>query len=426
MSHFIHLIKITSGKFIVGVLVSFLVVCSSCSDNTSNNTTSNNNPSPSTSYPDYFPSRYTECNSQNESLDWDYEIDSIVFNHQLNLNGDHPIAHYSIPRIKCNSDEGNALVDSINNFICQSISFENVNNDYETEGETLEDIYYGWAEEKCHGVSFDYKIDSCYLYLSILADLVDSRGCEEPWFFEALYDLSIGKRIDIHDIPFPALFSLKGYFEFLDKRNWTDSIRNEFISCYELLYAEDEFKDMSDSEKEEAMKEAERISLQHKYYILYSISGDYLLFEYDVNNNYVMSSPYRAFEPVYRDKCLLKEIKPYLSETGKKFIFEKDKSSNTNEILWRNKLYDEIENCLFFEFSTDKERKKIYKLAINYDDPKHVYGYLYDYNGNCEEVKGVLEAEKCKLDTKIGELIIKNIKHPSIENTEFIGFTDKK
>ncbi len=417
MSRHIHLMKRLSTKLIIDLLVSFLVVCSSCSDNNSNNNISSNNTSPSISYHDNAPETYVESNSENGNTILPYEMDSIVYDHQLYLDCEdcsHPTAHYSIPRIVCSYGD-KAVADSINNYIYQNLSVQ-----FDDDG----NIDSGWTEIDNHGVSFDYEINSRYLYIFVTAISYCAHG-DQMYSFEALFDLNTGEKIQIHTIPFSALFSLKGYYDFLNKKNWTEKVKREFIYNYELLYAEDSYKHMSDSEKGAAMEEAESLSQWHKYYIVYSIYDDHIEFRRDCENHSVMCWAERCYEPICYDTCSLEGIKPYLNEIGEKLIFREKISSRLNEILWENKLYEEIEDYLFCEFSTDNEGKKIYKLAINYHDSAHVYGYLYDYNGNCEEVKGVRQLKQCVLNTKMGEIIIKNVYTPSINNTIFMGYADK-
>lgn len=367
------------------------------------------------------------------------EIDSITWSEVLYKDCDdcsHPTVHYSIPIVNANAIQYNDIVVSINTYIENILKYE------EYDGMTEKENWEVWAENNCHGIDFRYEISSNILYLGLLVVWYDSR---HEWydFFPLMFDLTTGKIIEQHKFPFSTLFSLKGYFEFLNKRDWSNKAKREFKENFEALYEEekDSYENL-DSLKAEYQNLAEIYVINAKYDINYRVLEN--LFKFDIHAS-VMPIYARALDPYLSDKCTIEEVTPYLSEIGKKYIqLEQDTTiSILEKTLRENELYNQIEDCLYFEMYLGNntgnetslisihytpcsskrmpEENETYLVAINYNNPQNVYGYLFTPEGSCENITGTFSEEVFMLKAdNVGEFTV-NLKDIYIPSNEPYG-----
>lgn len=73
--------------------------------------------------------------------------------------------------------------------------------------------------------------------------------------------------------------------------------------------------------------------------------------------------------------------------------------SQIERAIWKKQLCQQIEYCLYMEMYTGRKENETCRIAINYDDPQNVYGYLYDDSNQIEEIEGVFSDGTVTLHT---------------------------
>ena len=279
--------------------------------------------------------------------------------------------HYSIPKVVAIAPEYNAVADSINKHIMKSLK-------YDPNSAPPIDIRQGYES------TFEYRFQSHYLLLYYITfhyeAFGDGENCES-----LLFDLETGECIEQHNIPFSALFSIKGYFDFLNSRNWSDSVRKVFEEKY-IEKNEDDEDPMDEKSMQEKIEEEYNYA---KFHINYYYNKEFI-FEREHNYYSVMgtTTAARRYEPIYNDRLPLKDLEPYLSDVGKQLLNENYFTLSTIEkIFFENMLWSQIEDYMFFELN-DAENSCI---AVNYQDRQNVWGYLYGKDKVGIDVKGVYE-----------------------------------
>ena len=332
----------------------------------------------------------TVCHANN------FKVDSITFKHRLYQDCEschQPEVDYSIPQVKAANPKLNSVADSINTLILNYL-------DYDDDIEVFSDF--------CHGVSFNYEMEDGYLLLDIEYIGYGAHGDVENRE-TLLFDLKTGDKVTFNKnsgirVPFASLFTLDGYFKFLNSRNWDTCVYNAFFEAYKDSYEYDTKNDTV-AEIEVDSSEVNAKAFGHGKYAQFHI--DYSI---DENNFYFWrESCYyadfcyaeRCFEPGHFDVCLIKELKPYLNKIGK--VVTNKKKSRIQKILAAVRLKETVSSRMFFEVSnweceykdspgnlTKEEEAEIiafnetqackytpYKVAIDYSHPNKIKGYLF-------------------------------------------------
>ena len=404
-----HIFKLTEVSFIIGTLSLFLTTCSSPSTGNSTFEPSLGDSVVSTMPPYTFnagDSNGAFLDASDSSLP--IEMDSIVFEDKLYMDCEscsHPVAHYSIPKLKTSDSEYAALVERINKEVLKLIDYE-------------EDEEYGrsiWVINTCAGVDFSYEFYSNLLYISLHMVRHCAHGdCDDG--FSKLFDLTTGDEIEQKQVLFSDLFSTKGYFDFLNKIGWTDKVKNAYRDGYEQAFKDEPYYLVENSDY------IERQALRAQFGIDYEFINDEL--KISMYGEGTMGHALRCYDPYVDERFKMADLKPYLSEVGEKLFFERDTSKGIIENqLWLNKLYEQIEDYLYLGIFIEG---KPYKMALNCQNPDKVWGYLYDEKGNCEEIEGFLSFGIFVLNSeRRGEMIVECAQLENYNSPKYYGYTRK-
>lgn len=341
----------------------------------------------------------------------DFKVDTTKFTYTLYMyceSCSHPTAIFEIPYVTTEKQDQISVANNINKEIYKSIY--NLGEKFGEKG--IPEDMDGFTAD-CHGVSFSYQMEGDYLLLDIEYIGYGAHGSVENYFF-LFFDLRTGERllanVDNH-LPFASLFTLDGYFEFLNSRNWDDGVYKGFL-CAHLYKAE------SYDEEDEEDLDLEILAYNESKYAKFHIDYDYndgkLFFERESNEYSIECWATRIYEPEYYDKCTFKEVKPYLNKLGK--VILNDSKSRIKKLAKSVELYKEVENNLFMEIAhyeyNNKEnsneqtikkepaRKYVpYQIAIDLRDSDKIKGFLL-YGGKKERITGYKKENEIYLKSK--------------------------
>lgn len=301
-----------------------------------------------------------------------FRIDSITFHHVLYMDCEscsHPDVYYEIPQVKTDNPNLSYIADSINAKILKTIDFD-----------TDLDAFTSY----CHGVNYRYAFEGDYVLLDL--DMVGYGAHGDVDYDESLlFDLRTGDMLTFSEnsgisVPFAYLFSLDGYYEFLNSRNWDKGVFEAFLESY--TYREEDGNEIVD----------EDYVFAHAKYAQFHID-----YSFDTNvfyfwREYVWYADFcyaeRCFEPYYGDECSINQVKPYLNKLGK--IMTDNKKSRIGKTVAAIEFSKTMKNRLFFEVSGEKCTKQDgseeenegceyvpYKVAIDYSNPNKITGYVF-------------------------------------------------
>ena len=403
-----HIFKLTSVNIILGTLSLLLTTCSSPSSRNSTVDPPFGDSVVSTLPPNFsYQGDSYWVASEVPLPQLPIEMDSIVFEHKLYTDCEscsHPVAHYSIPKLKALDSRYAEAVEKINRDICGRIDF-----DYE------ENNHYDWAENICYEFDFNYEFKANLLYVNVNMNRHCPHGdCYDN--FDKLFDLTTGDEIEQKQILFSDLFSTKGYFDFLNKIGWTEQVKKAYEDSCKSTYKEDPGYIKKFSE------ETELQALWAQFYIDFELIHDEI--EFSLDGEGARSNYQRCYDPYLYERFKIADLKPYLGEVGKKFLFERDTSKSIIESqLWLNELYNQIEDYLFLGVFIEE---KPYKMALNYQNPSKVWGYLYDEKGNCENIEGTFSVGLFVLKSAlIGTITVEYDPLKNKKDPQCYGYTHK-
>lgn len=312
--------------------------------------------------------------------------------------------HYLIPKVVAIVPEYNAVADSINKQIMKLL-------DYDPNSATPIEIM------NCLSIDFEYEYQPNYLLLSYTIVNFGAHGDVENYDSQ-LFDLETGECIEQHSIPFSALFSIKGYFDFLNSRNWSEGVRKSFEEEFRRMNADDE-DPMDEKKLQEEIGEEYKYA---KFHIAYSFDKNKISFARENNYYACMAWAIRCYEPGYGDGVTLKDLEPYLSDVGKQLLNKNYFTLSTIErILLRNKLWSQIEDYMFFELN-DADNTCI---AVNYQDRQNVWGYLYGKDKVGIDLKGVFNDGDLILKTENDSVLTIHINAYKEFREQIAGYSDK-
>jgi hypothetical protein len=250
-----------------------------------------------------------------------------------------------IPRLRDTSNEDNPVVESINSQILDRFM---INSYIQSE---LDE--FRWYE-----VGYSSEIKENILYISFSGEYY---GAYPNYVTDELFfDLKSGALLHSTVIPFQALFTLKGYLDFLHKY-WLEGVKNEFVTAVECA----EFE---------------------PYCSYYDIN-------YHVNDNQLFISltddcyPHvsQGCSPSYTVSVDLDTIKAYLNNIGKYMLLESNYMTMTaiEKFLENEKLIEKVPNNVFLFGKIDD--KYAISMAINNDKKEEISG-LYYYDSKLQKI----------------------------------------
>ena len=314
--------------------------------------------------------------------------------------------HYMIPKVVGAAPQYSSVAQAINQRIEELL-------EYRPDSATPIDM------DGCLGIDFQYEYQSHYLYVSYKIVNYGAHGevenCESQ-----LFDTETGEYVEQHNIPFSALFSVKGYFEFLASRNWSDGVRKAFEQEYRRMNQEDEHP----VDEKRLQEEIEENCNFAKFHIAYSFDREEFRFSREMSYYAVMAWANRCYEPEYGDQVSLRDLQPYLNDVGKQLIDDNYfMLSPINQILLKNRLWSQIEDYMFFELN-DADNTCI---ALNCQDRQNVWGYWYRKGRSEIELKGVCDEDVLTLKTtdSILTINVKAFKDYPYSREQIVGYSDK-
>lgn len=360
----------------------------------------------------------------------DFYIDSISFDHQLYMDCEscsHPIAHYSIPKVITDNPQLLNISNSINEIIYKELDY----------GDDLDRWTWNY-----HDVDFRYEFESPYLLLSIDYIFFGAHGEFENQS-TLLFDLRTGERVKlVENIPFSALFSTEGYFDFLNGRKWSEGVYETVIEAY--------MDEASDSKTKCDSIEAYYMSKYGQFHIDYCFSNGKFNFWRENNCYSIFCWAHRCFEPSYIDECPIDSVLPYMNEIGKSAISLAKMKYGVSYLLSKNELFEKIEDYLFLEIETQENSYEEYlkksnvdenkdwndnpiQIALNYQNPQSIEGILY-IDGKKERITGKFESDVFYLHSTQSDWTYsfskKDLENVTISNPKenarkIVGYTDK-
>ncbi|NMM50861.1 hypothetical protein [Marinigracilibium pacificum] len=243
-----------------------------------------------------------------------------------------------IPRVKDSENNKSLIVNSINSLILDRFMIDSYNQKEVDE--------FRWYD-----VDFNYEIKENILHISIWGEYVGAypNYIEDEFFF----DLRTGKLINPSIIPFHALFTLSGYFDFLNKY-WLSGVKAEFKTAIECAEVEP-YCSYYDINSYSSMGNKMSISL--------------------VNDCYPHVA--QACSPGHQITVALDSVKQYLNELGKYILIESNYSSKDpiDKLVENEQLKERIPNFLFLFGRVDD--KYPISIALNIENQNLISGYYY-------------------------------------------------
>ena len=184
-----------------------------------------------------------------------------------------------IPRLRDPSDPNNPMVQKINAVILDQLMIES----YE-QSEVVDFRYFE--------MSFESEVNSEMVYIHYSGEYLGAYP--SPVENELLFDLKTGTILKSHPIPFHALFTLHGYFDFMEK-HWLPKAKTLMEEALECADSMDPFCSLYD------------VSNYNSSETGFLITGDFSCFPH-VN---------RACNPYLELTMTETDLTPYLSDFGK-------------------------------------------------------------------------------------------------------------
>jgi hypothetical protein len=246
----------------------------------------------------------------------------------------------NVPRVKDLSNSQNPIVLKINSHLLEHFDLTSYNQ------QEIEE--FRWYD-----LDFDSDIKSNLLFIHYGGEYYGAypNAVEEELFF----DLSSGEKLVNNDIPFQALFSLQGYFDFLNKYWLSLTLKNAFkeaIAC------------AGDTEP---------------FCSYYDIS------HYDIENGKLVASletdcyprAAQACSPSHSIAIPIDSLKPYLTETGNKILLQDHycQKKGVDKFVYNKAVWKSIPNNLFL-FGLINDKYPI-SMAITIDKTGATSGYYY-------------------------------------------------
>lgn len=253
----------------------------------------------------------------------------------LNNNG-----HFSeIPKVRDVSNANSKAVEKMNDQILDRFMLNSFDPD------DIED--FRWYDVKC---SSEIKGDILYIWFKGDYYGAYSNYVEDEFYF----DIQSGELLTLNVIPFQALFTLTGYFDFLNKY-WLNGVKPEF---------------------ETAMDCAESPPYC-SYYDIYNYTVDNGKLTLSLTND-CYPHVVRACSPIYEISVDVDSVKEYLNEPGKYILMESDYFSKSaiEKFIENRNLKNKIPDNLYLFGKIDG--KYPFSMALNRNKSQgELSGYYY-------------------------------------------------
>ena len=198
-------------------------------------------------------------------------------------------------------------------------------------------------------INFDYLIQDDILYINFNGEYTGAYPVQVEDFF--FFNIKTGEKLQMSRIPFQSLFTLSGYFDFINKF-WLNGVK-------------------------EAFKEAKKCAGgDEPYCSFYDIN-------YSIDNNKLLVSMtddcyprvVRACSPYYNISVDIDDIEEYLNDIGKYLLVENNSTYPIDRLIANNSVTGHIpENMFIFGRIDDKYP---FSMAINIDYQNQITGYYY-------------------------------------------------
>jgi hypothetical protein len=264
-----------------------------------------------------------------------------------------------LPRFKDLSNRSNPMVSKLNAFVLDVFSLETYNQNEITE--------FRWYD-----VKFVSEVKGGIAFIRYEGEYYGAypTNVTEELFF----DLATGERLPNQDVPFHALFSLDGYFKFLN-RHWLANAKEAFKKATTCAEAEPECS-YYDIDTYELKKGLFRCALQSECYPHVSM----------------------ACSPDVQVSIPIDSLKPFLTTRSTKMLVDERYSDKKgiDKFLFNKKVRNELPNHLFvFGRINDKYP---FSMALKIDKAGTVQGfYYYDSKKQNLTVTGIKKENKMQL-----------------------------
>ena len=243
------------------------------------------------------------------------------------------------PQLRDTANVENIIVERINQDLLEQLLLD----EYEIEGAEIR-----WAD-----LSFESELDAHTLYIKYTGEYYGAYGSrvEEELF----YDLHSGEALKNIDVPFPALFTLAGYLDFMHDF-WLKGVKAAFKEAIECADSEPycSYYDVSDYEFSN-----ELLSLTLSPHCYPHVS--------------------RACSPDYSIEVPLESLKPFLSGLGELILLEQNytQKKGLDRFYFNEKIAASLPQHLYLFGKIDGRFP--FSMALEFDVEDTVAGfYFYD------------------------------------------------
>lgn len=266
--------------------------------------------------------------------------------------------HYCVPQVWSTDT---AIAGNINREILSELMID---------GPRVDDTW--WLQ----GAGFTFDTDSTVLNINLEWAWFASKGA--VYHYSSLFfNMEDGKRIDCRKIPFSALFTVKGYLDFLQSKKWF----TKFHDAVEKVYS-DYFKQYPDELVGELEEKIEYGYNSQVWNIDYEIKKDKIEFCRYIGAVFSYGA-LLDIEPTLLYECKLSELDPYLSDVGRVILnLESDSLSFIQRKMREKELWEQVDDYAFAEIDG-------IRFGINMSDSTNMTGYVFSRAG-VEQIRGII------------------------------------
>jgi hypothetical protein len=280
-------------------------------------------------------------------------VETIVF-----PNTAEPSAKSNIPHITGNPGTDDSVVVKINNTIRETFMIDDF--------DPVKAVDFNWS-----GADYTYEIKSNILWISYHGEYLGPYPSEVK--DNLFFDLSNGNLLDNRTLPFSALFSLEGYFSFLNKY-WIPGCSKEFEKAAKCAGSEPDCS---------------------CYDIAFSLSDNHLKIFFTGE-----CFPHAAQDcnPAYSANLPADSVKPFLSSFGRYVLFNTEyvRMTELDRFLFYRDNLKTIPDYYFISGSIGNKYPVSMAIEIN-DSSKKVTGY-YFYNKQQKSISLTGEFNPAKIN----------------------------
>ncbi len=299
-------------------------------------------------------------------------LDSIVYDIVKDWGEYKQTSHYCIPQAWSTDT---AVSNNINNAILDELEIDNP---------TL--LTSDWLRD----VSFKVDTDSTILHLNLKWEWFASKG-EVNHQSDLFFNMEDGTKIECRKFPFSALFTTKGYIEFLQSINWFNKFHDAVVKGYNDFNKQypDEYSN------DVLLSEIERVYDSRLWDIDYEVKDGTISFWREKEIGSVFGGGGQSeFEPHLYEECKLSALDPYLNDVGKE-VLRLDSMKFIQQKLREKQLWEEVDNYAYAEVDG-------VRFGINMSDSLNMTGHVF-FKRRCEQIKGFVAEDNFQMTSKSGE-----------------------